>query len=161
MLLNSSHKGAINNQCGAIFMKLWNALWGVLALVFVPLACAGQSPAGSWTTIDDKTGAKRAVVNISASGSTLNGTIVKIFPQPGDSGICSKCPGAFKGKEIVGLGFLWGLKKDGDNEWSGGSILDPKTGKVYKAKMTLKGNKLYVRGYYGISMLGRTQVWVR
>lgn len=143
-------------------MKLWKSVCGFMfALCYLPLAFAGQSPAGTWTTIDDKTGTKRAVVRVSVSGGTLNGTIVKVFPQPGDTGICSKCPGAFKGKKIAGLTFLWGLKDEGNGEWSGGSILDPKTGKVYKAKVTLKGNKLYVRGYVGVSLLGRTQVWVR
>ncbi len=141
-------------------MKLWKAVCGFLVSCYLPLAFAG-SAAGTWTTIDDKTGAKRAVVRVSDSGGTLSGTIIKVFPQAGDTGMCNNCPGAFKGKKVQGLNFLWGLKADGDNEWSGGSILDPKTGKVYKAKVTLKGNKLYVRGYLGVSLLGRTQVWVR
>ena len=141
-------------------MKLWSAVCGFLAACYLPLAFAG-SVAGTWTTIDDKTGAKRAVVRVSDSGGNLSGTIVKVYPQPGDTGVCTNCPGAFKGKKIVGLTFLWGLKADGDNEWSGGSILDPKSGKIYKAKVSLKGNKLYVRGYIGMSLLGRTQVWVR
>lgn len=141
-------------------MKLWKAVCGFLAVCYLPLVFAG-SVAGTWTTIDDKTGEKRAVVRISDSGGTLTGTIVKVFPQPGDTGMCNNCSGSFKGKKVLGLNFLWGLKPDGDNEWSGGSILDPKTGKVYKAKVSLKGNKLYVRGYIGVSLLGRTQVWVR
>jgi uncharacterized protein (DUF2147 family) len=143
-------------------MKAWKVLCSfVLAVCYFPLAMASASPAGTWTTIDDKTGEKRAVVHISVSGGTLNGTIVKVFPQPGDTGICSKCPGAFKGKKIQGLNFVWGLKDEGHGVWGGGSILDPKTGKVYKAKITLQGNKLYVRGYVGVSLLGRTQTWVR
>lgn len=143
-------------------MKLWKAVCGfVLTVCYLPLVMAAGSPAGTWTTIDDKTGQKRAVVNISVSGGTLNGSIVKVFPQPGDTGICSKCPGAFKDKKIQGLGIVWGLKDQGNGVWSGGSILDPKTGKIYKAKITVEGNKLYVRGYVGVSMLGRTQVWVR
>lgn len=144
-------------------MKLWKTITTfILAVCLVPMAmAAGQSPAGTWTTIDDKTGAKRAVVHLTISNGTLNGSIVKVFPQAGDTGICSKCPGAFKGKKIQGIGFVWGLKEVGNGVWDGGSILDPKTGKVYKAKMTLQGNKLYVRGYVGISALGRTQTWVR
>lgn len=143
-------------------MKLWKAICGfVLTACYLPLAMAAGSPAGTWTTIDDKTGAKRAVVNISISGGTLSGTIVKVYPQAGDTGVCTSCPGAFKGKKVVGLGFLWGLKDQGNGVWSGGSILDPKSGKIYKAKVTLQGNKLYVRGYVGISALGRTQTWVR
>ncbi len=133
---------------------------GFLLNFYLLFAFAG-SATGTWITIDDKTGAKRAIVQISDSGGTLSGTVVKVFPQPGDTGLCQNCPGAFKGKKVVGLNFLWGLKADGDNQWSGGSILDPKTGKIYKAKVTLKGNKLYVRGYLGVSLLGRTQVWVR
>jgi uncharacterized protein (DUF2147 family) len=141
-------------------MKLWKAVCVFFVSCYLPLAFAG-SAAGTWTTIDDKTGEKRAVVQVSDSGGSLSGTIVKVFPQPGDTGMCHNCSGAFKDKKVVGLNFLWGLKADGDNEWSGGSILDPKTGKIYKAKVTLKGNKLYVRGYMGVSLLGRTQVWVR
>ena len=49
-----------------------------------------------------------------------------------------------------------------DGEWVDGSIYDPKTGKTYSCKMTLKGNdKLSVRGYIGISLIGRTDVWTR
>lgn len=142
-------------------MKQWKAFFAALMLVlFAPLALAA-SPAGTWTTIDDKTGQKRAVVRVNVSGSSLSATIVKVFPQAGDTGICSKCPGGFKGKPIQGLTFVWGLKDKGNGVWDGGSILDPKSGKVYRAKMTLEGNKLYVRGYVGVSVLGRTQVWVR
>ncbi|MCE3043403.1 MULTISPECIES: DUF2147 domain-containing protein [Legionella] len=143
-------------------MKQWKVLLtSALLTLLAPLAFAGASPAGTWTTIDDATGQKRAVVRINVSGGTLSGTIIKVYPQAGDTGICSKCPGGFKGKPIKGLTFVWGLKDQGNGEWSGGSILDPKSGKVYRAKMTLQGNKLYVRGYVGVSALGRTQVWVR
>lgn len=142
-------------------MKQWKL--SVLAVLsfFISSFAYAASPAGNWTTTDDQTGRKRAVVHISASGGNLSGSIVKVFPQPGDTGICSKCPGSFKNKPIKGLQIIWGLKDKGNGEWDGGQILDPKTGKVYKAKMTLKGNKLYVRGYVGISALGRTQVWSR
>ena len=55
-----------------------------------------------------------------------------------------------------------GLKKDGD-VWSGGEILDPQNGKTYRCKVWLedKGKKLNVRGFIGVSVLGRTQVWIR
>lgn len=141
-------------------MKLKTIFCMAFMAFYLPLAFAG-SPEGMWTTIDDKTGTKRAMVQVNVAGNTLSGTIVQVFPSPGDTGICTHCPGAFKGKKIAGLTFLWGLKASGDNEWSGGSILDPKTGKIYKAKVTLKGDKLYVRGYLGMSLLGRTQTWVR
>jgi len=54
------------------------------------------------------------------------------------------------------------LKKQGD-EYEGGEILDPESGKVYRAKMKLdgEGEKLNVRGFIGVALLGRTQTWVR
>ena len=57
---------------------------------------------------------------------------------------------------------LWGLTKQGD-EYQGGEILDPETGKVYRVKMKIEdeGKKLMVRGFIGFSLLGRTQVWFR
>lgn len=142
-------------------MKQWKSLCVFLVMIVAGGLSFAQSPAGTWTTIDDHTGKKRAIVKISESGDTLTGTIVGVYSQPGDIGICVNCPGNFKGKPVKGLQFAWGLKKTGENEWDGGSILDPKTGKIYRAKMTLKGNKLYVRGYLGVSMFGRTQIWVR
>ncbi|MEY4192009.1 MAG: hypothetical protein RJA00_240, partial [Bacteroidota bacterium] len=48
-----------------------------------------------------------------------------------------------------------------DKEWEDGTIYDPKNGKTYSCYMTLSGNKLDVRGYVGISMIGRTSVWTR
>lgn len=143
-------------------MKLWKGLCCFIGMVcYLPLVMAAATPEGTWTTIDDKTGDKRGVVHLTINKGVLSGTIVKVFPKPGDTGICSKCPGAFKDKKIKGLGFIWGLKDEGNGVWSGGQILDPKTGKIYKAKMTLDGNKLFVRGYLGVSILGRTQTWVR
>ncbi|MGQ3889360.1 DUF2147 domain-containing protein [Legionella sp. CNM-1927-20] len=143
-------------------MSQWKSFAAIILMaLFMPLAIAAQSPAGTWTTIDDKTGQKRAVVRLSTSGGTLNGTIVKVYPQPGDTGVCKNCPGRFKNKPITGLTFLWGLKDRGNGVWDGGQILDPKTGKIYRAKITMQGNRLYVRGYVGVSALGRTQVWVR
>ena len=57
--------------------------------------------------------------------------------------------------------FHVGLTRQG--EYNGGEILDPKTGRMYRAKMTLedRGKKLNVRGFIGFSLLGRSQVWFR
>jgi len=57
---------------------------------------------------------------------------------------------------------VWGLKDD-DGVWKGGKILDPDNGKTYSCKMELaaKGQELDVRGFIGISLIGRTQTWYR
>ncbi len=136
--------------------------WGVTIWCLAIGFAAAASPLGNWTTIDDVTGKKRAVVRISqARDNTLNATIVRVYAQPGDINKCHKCSGRFKNKPIIGLPFGWGFKQTAANKWTGGRILDPKTGKIYHAQMTLKDNKLYVRGYIGISLIGRTQTWVR
>lgn len=128
---------------------------------FVSTAMAASLAGTTWMTIDDKTGKPRAEVSLNEQNGEVSGHIVSVIKQPGDTGICSKCPGHFKDQPIKGIQFVWGLKQKGDNNWDGGQILDPKTGKIYRAKMMLRGNKLYVRGYIGVSVLGRTQVWER
>ncbi len=61
----------------------------------------------------------------------------------------------------LGLVILWGFMKDGETGYEDGEIYDPKNGKTYSCKMTLQGNELHVRGYIGISLLGRTATWTK
>ena len=60
---------------------------------------------------------------------------------------------------LIGLVLLRGLEKDGDKEYDGGKIYDPKNGKTYSCKITYKGNTLDLRGFVGVSLLGRTSTW--
>ncbi len=55
------------------------------------------------------------------------------------------------------------MKKSAANEYSGGDILDPDTGQIYRCRITVDsdGRRLTVRGYVGIALLGRSQVWFR
>ena len=133
----------------------------IFAITNISAALANQSPEGYWTTMDDNTGKKRALVYLSIQNNVLGGVIEKVYPQAGDTGICSKCPGEFKDKPTKGLKFVWGLKEKSPSSWEDGYILDGKTGKIYRLKLTVKGNQLYVRGYVGVAMLGRTQVWLK
>ena len=123
-----------------------------------------SSPAGVWKSIDDKTKKERSIIRITDVNGEFKGVVEKIFDQPGDdpAHLCKECKDERKDKPIVGMTILWGLKKDGDG-WSGGEILDPKNGKIYRAKMSLSGDgkSLKVRGFIGISLIGRTQTWLR
>lgn len=136
-----------------------------LSLMFAIKAVAATviSPVGTWATISDETKKKRAIVKISEQDHKLTGTIIKVFKEQGDTGMCHNCPKPFTGQKVAGLNFLWDLKATGQNTWTGGHILDPKTGKIYKAKLTMNkdGNSLFVRGYIGIPLLGRTQTWLK
>jgi uncharacterized protein (DUF2147 family) len=128
------------------------------------LAAAAENPVGLWRTIDDKSGKEKSLVRVTESNGQLQLTIEKIFREPGEepNPLCDKCPGEKKNKPVIGMQIGNGLKKDGD-VWSGGEILDPQNGKTYKCKVWLedKGKKLNVRGFIGVSVLGRTQVWIR
>ena len=128
------------------------------------LVAAADSPEGTWRTIDDKTKKERSIIKITEENGELKGVVEKLFDQPGDdpAHLCKECKGERKDQPIIGMTILWGLKKDGDT-WGGGEILDPKNGKIYRCKMTLSpdGKSLNVRGFIGISLLGRTQTWLR
>jgi uncharacterized protein (DUF2147 family) len=68
---------------------------------------------------------------------------------------------AKKSTPLMGLQLLKGFKKDGDTEYEDGNIYDPKNGKTYSCKINRKGETLEVRGYVGISLIGRTTIWTK
>jgi len=143
-------------------MNVWKQwLFVIVAMSFLSVALAKPSIEGNWISNDDKTGKPRAVLKLSVIDGTLSGKIERVFSQPGDVGTCSNCPGEFKDKQILGMQIVWGLKEIKPGAWGEGHILDAKSGKIYRVKMTVKKNKLYVRGFYGVALLGRTQVWDR
>ena len=116
---------------------------------------------GKWKTIDDATGKAISVVEIYEKNGVFYGKVDEVLDPSSKNRKCTKCPGADKDAAIVGLVVIKGLKKDG-NEYSGGEILDPKHGKLYKCYFKLESaNKLKVRGFIGFSLFGRTQYWHR
>jgi uncharacterized protein (DUF2147 family) len=135
-------------------------LAGLLAQTPLALAQA-NSPVGLWKSIDDETKQPKALIRIAEQGGVLVGKIEKILTDKADA-VCELCPDDRKGKPVQGMTILTGLKKDGE-EWSGGEVLDPNNGKIYKAKAKLVdgGRKLDVRGFVGVALLGRTQTWLR
>lgn len=131
-------------------------------------ATGSNSPVGLWKTIDDVTGKPKAIVEISETPThTLQGKIIKIFPRPGydQNELCTECRGPKHNRRIVGMVILEGLRADRDNpgRWNGGEILDPHNGKTYKSTihLTNKNQKLNVRGYIGLPLFGRSQIWNR
>jgi uncharacterized protein (DUF2147 family) len=146
-------------------MRALPLAFALAAVLSLPSAWADDaSPVGLWKNIDDVSGKPKALIRISDNKGELEGRIEKLFRPAGEeqNPKCVLCEGANKDQPIIGMVFMSGLKKTGD-EYSGGHILDPDNGKVYKSKLTLVegGKKLNVRGYIGIPVLGRSQVWVR
>jgi uncharacterized protein (DUF2147 family) len=69
---------------------------------------------------------------------------------------------ALRNRPIIGLAILKGFVKDGEKTYGDGTIYDPKSGKTYSCKMTWQNsNTLSIRGYVGVSMLGKTTTWTR
>ncbi|ANF51462.1 hypothetical protein A0O34_13520 [Chryseobacterium glaciei] len=112
---------------------------------------------GKWKTIDDETKQAKSIVEIYKKGDQYYGKVSQLLIKPANPN-CVDCKDDRKGKPILGMEIIRGLKKDGD-EFTGGTITDPKTGKTYKCTITKSGDKLNVRGYVGISLMGRTQTW--
>jgi|SRR5271154_6061814 uncharacterized protein (DUF2147 family) len=152
---------------------VWCLVLSVLSgAVFTPQAKAEagvpdssmSSPVGRWRTIDDATGKAKSIVTIWEENGKLYGRVQNLVnPDPKDPNPrCEDCTGDQKNKPVIGLRILWDLQKDGDG-WSGGTILDPANGKTYRCLLQLEdgGTKLKVRGFIGISLLGRTQYWQR
>ncbi|WP_313030083.1 DUF2147 domain-containing protein [Soonwooa sp.] len=115
---------------------------------------------GKWKTIDDETGKAKSYVEIfKKSDGKYYGKVVQLLIKPSDPN-CTGCKDDRKGKPILGMEVIRGLSKDG-NEFTAGTITDPKNGKTYKCTITKDGDKLNVRGYMGISLIGRTQTWYK
>lgn len=67
-----------------------------------------------------------------------------------------------KSRPILNLEILKAFKFNGKDEWSGGSIYDPKSGKTYSCYMRFEAaEKIKIRGFVGVSMLGRSTYWTK
>lgn len=130
-------------------------------VLFCSFTFAQHSVIGKWKTIDDETGKPVSVVEIYESKGKIYGKVIEVFNPKNRKRVCENCSGDDHNKPILGLVVIKGLTKEG-NEYTNGKILDPKHGKLYKCYITLEtADKLKVRGYIGISLIGRTQYWER
>lgn len=130
-------------------------------LMGAQLVSASDSPVGKWSSVEEKSGKVESEIELYAQGDKLFGKITSLT-EPNDKDgkpkTCTKCAAPETGQPIVGLVILRDLSLSGDR-YKGGTILDPKDGKVYKAEVWVQDGKLKVRGYRGA--LYRTQTWVK
>ena len=147
-------------------MRVFTVLALALLLAVPAFAAKGDDLAGVWVTEDGK-----SRVEITEIDGKYNGKIVWLkepsYPA-GDEEAGKPKHDRFnpdpklKDKPIIGLQVLKGFKADSDTRWSGGTIYDPENGKTYSCRITLEGDgTLYVRGFIGISLIGRTTEWTR
>ena len=135
-----------------------------LSSVLATSAFAADLNNTQWRTVDDETGKAKALVEFSkSSNGTYTATIKKLLDPKAKTAVCTECSGSQKNKPMEGLDIVQNLKLDKGNKYTGGTILDPKSGKTYKmnAEMASNGKTLKVRGFIGVAALGRNQTWYR
>lgn len=136
----------------------------IILLLTLSTAAYAETPAGYWKTIDDVTHQPESILKITETPDhTLSGYVIKnLSAEKAKYKFCSECKGKNHNQPIIGMEILWGLQQNG-NEWTNGRILDPTSGKTYRCKIKLigDGKLLRIRGYIGVPILGRTQIWVR
>ena len=120
-----------------------------------------SSVQGTWVNIDDETGVEKSEITLYVENGELYGKIERLLLPEDQGKVCEKCKGKEKNQPIEGLIIVKGLVKDGE-VWTDGKILDPANGKSYDCTIKLDdSNTLNVRGYFGFSFIGRSQVWKR
>lgn len=124
------------------------------------VAFAQSSPVGRWKTYDEETGKPRLIVDIyqAKNGAYAAKVVETLFAA---NATCTSCSGANKDKPIKDMVILWNLKPDGENAFSGGTVLKLSNGKTYKSKAELTdgGEKINVYGCLGF--ICKHQTWTR
>ncbi|WP_038345502.1 DUF2147 domain-containing protein [Acinetobacter sp. A47] len=143
---------------------------GIMGFTFACASAASCSASieGYWKSIEERTGEQLSIVEIrKGNDGRYHGKIVYRYPNSHGIALtnCTKCPAPNTNKPILGLEILSGFREDPNkaDAYIDGRVLEPTSGRVYKGKgvVTGEGKRLRMRGYMGVSALGRTVVWLR
>ncbi|GHV74857.1 hypothetical protein AGMMS49940_21590 [Spirochaetia bacterium] len=145
-----------------------------MGMVLAAGFCFADPVEGFWISVDDKTGKATAGWEIYRQNGKLYGRILSIagYPQDAKAFYCKESyrdfplPGKVNQLPVIGTPWLFGLSPDGPGKWSGGQVIDPQNGNMYKCKITyrtadgkrLKTDALEMRGEIGLG-IGRSQFW--
>lgn len=146
-------------------MKNTIKLLSLIGFFLISASLYAQTPetiVGTWLT-----GSGKAKVKIEKKNNKYYGRIVWLKTptyEDGSPKVDKNNPDASKRvNPVLGLNLLKDFVFDeGDKEWNNGTIYDPENGKTYSCNITLAGDKkIHVRGYVGISLIGRTDTWFK
>lgn len=133
----------------------------LIGLIF-SLHAAAADITGLWKTHDDE-GEPTGYIKIIEENGIYSAVIEKGLESDKEEKYCTACKDERKGQKLVGMTIIKGVVAKGNGSYQGTEILDPFSGNTYRVKLKLKeaGQDLEVRGYVGISLFGRTQIWKR
>jgi len=167
LILN--HQLKSNNMKKLIAINFRTLMLGLFSFIilsttssFTYLADNADAIVGVW-----KTGEGTAMVRIYKNGDKYQGKVVwlkePIDPETGKPKLDkNQTDEAAKKRPVLGLINIWGFVPKENNVWDEGNIYDPKNGNTYSSTMKLiNANTLEVRGYIGVSLIGRTDTWTR
>lgn len=126
-------------------------------------SAADQLHNTKWTTYNDKN-QPDAVIQFTDNNGVLSAKIVEVLdPRAVGKKVCDTCKGKFHNKPLTGATVLWNLKVDpkDPNKYIGGSGIEPETGMTFSGKAEVNGNTLKLRGYKGVSFIGKTRILKR
>lgn len=151
----------------ALYLALVLAYFSVLNANGATAQAGLPTAAGLWQQIDDQTGKSDGwflIYEKKDAEGVYEGAIARMFIPPGKNQhpICTKCQGDQKNQPSLGLTIIKNMHRNG-LKYENGTILDPRDGNVYNSLMELSpdGQTLTVRGYLGIALFGRNQIWHR
>ncbi len=132
-------------------------LMGLVAPATVNTVKDGDDVLGLWWTDD-----KRAKIQIYKKGNEYWGKIAWLKEPLNDEGKpkvdSNNNDKSLRTRPVMGMDLISGFTYE-KGKWVDGDVYDPDNGKTYSCVMKLKGDKLEVRGYIGLTMFGRTVVW--
>lgn len=137
----------------------------VAAGLALPVAALAELPAdpahGLWLTENEK-----AIVEIAPCGDETCGRMVWVANPVDERGApkrdAKNADDGNRDRSLCGLELVGGLHRAGEGAWGDGWLYNPRDGATYSAELrALSPERLEVRGYLGLPVLGQSQVWTR